>query len=92
MLIRNRFTPYFQVETQVQCHECGEATTAVRVEQTVFTLPTFDDLSRGSYLSSSQYQIDAFAKPPASNFNLCARPRNTLRHHLANGGLTKIQK
>jgi len=64
VLIRNSSTPCFQVETQVQCHECGETTKVVSVEQTVFTLPIFDDLAGGSILSDHFYrQLKQFAVP-----------------------------
>jgi len=64
VLIRNRLTPCFQVETQMQCHECGETTKVLSVEQTVFALPIFHDLSGGSYLSDHFYrQLKQFAVP-----------------------------
>jgi len=62
VLIRNRLTPCFQVETQMQCHECGETTKVLSVEQMVFTLPIFHDLSGGSYLSDHFY-CQQFAVP-----------------------------
>jgi len=64
VLIRNRLTPCFQVETQMQCHECGETTKVLSVVQTVFILPIFHHLSGGSYLSDHFYrQLKQFAVP-----------------------------
>jgi len=70
VLIRNRLTPCFQVETQMQCHECGETTKVLSVEQTVFTLPIFHDLCGGSYLSDHLYrQLKQFAVPDRCIFH-----------------------
>jgi len=57
-------TACFQVETQMQSHECGETTNVLSVEQTVFTLPIFHGLFGGSYLSDQFYrQLKQFALP-----------------------------